>query len=50
MVIHKIKSRELAAKGERIEGIDKGRIQARLAEVKVTLDPDARILSIPVSR
>ncbi len=40
----------LKLKGERIEGVDKRRIEQRLAAVKATEDPDAYIISIPVSR
>lgn len=50
MTVYKIKSRELAAKGERIEGVDRRRIEARLATIQATLDPDARLLCIPVQR
>ena len=50
MIVYKIKSAELRAKGERIESIDKKSIEARLASVKATLDPDARLLAIPVQR
>lgn len=50
MTIHRIKSDILKAKGERYESADRKRAEARLAEVKRTLDPAARLVSIPVQR
>lgn len=50
MIVYKIKSAELRAKGERIEGVDRKRIEARLTTVRATLDPHARLLAIPVQR
>lgn len=48
MTVYKIKSRILKSKGEKFESIDKPRAEARLALIKRTEDPDARLLAIPV--
>lgn len=50
MTIYRIKSRLLKQKGERIEGLDKTRMEKRLKQVQRTLDPSATLLSIPVAR
>jgi len=50
MTIHKIVGPVWRTKGERYESIDKGRAERKLAEVKRTIDPEARIVSIPVQR
>lgn len=50
MTVYKIKSTVLRSKGERIEGIDKARMEKRLAAVKKYQDPKARLLCIPDAR
>lgn len=49
MTVYKIKSAVLRSKGEKFESADKQRAEARLAVVKRTEDPDARLLAIPLS-
>ena len=48
--IYRIKSQALRAKGEKIEGFDKARIEKRLKEVRRLHDPAATLLTIPVQR
>lgn len=50
MTIHRIISATLRAKGERFETVDRRRAEARLAEIRKTLDPGARLVSIPGGR
>lgn len=50
MTIYKIQSAEFKAKGEKFQTVNRKRAEARLAEVKATLDPTARLLAIPVAR
>lgn len=50
MTIHRIKSDVLKAKGEKFESADRKRAETRLAEIKRTLDPAARLVHIPVIR
>lgn len=46
--VYKIKSDILRLKGERIEGVDRSRIEARLEQVKRHTDPEARLVAIPI--
>jgi hypothetical protein len=48
--IYRIKSSVLRAKGEKIEGLDAGRMHRRCEEVRRTVDPTATLLSIPRAR
>lgn len=50
MTVYRIKSAEFRAKGEKYETSDRKRAEARLAEIKATIDPQARLLVIPASR
>ena len=50
MTIYRIKSRELKLKGERIEGLDKSRMEKRLKQVQRDLDPAAKLLTIGGAR
>lgn len=47
MTVYRIRSTELRAKGERFETADRVRALAKLAHIRATLDPDARLLAIP---
>jgi len=50
MVIHKIVGPVWSQKGERFESVNKQSAERKLDTVKKQIDPDARLLSIPVAR
>lgn len=50
VTVYRIKSAALKARGDKIEGIDKRRMEKRLAEVQRAHDPQARLLTIPGTR
>ena len=50
MTIHKIVGPVWRQKGERFETIDRKSAERKLKAVKSTIDPEARIVSIPVQR
>lgn len=50
MTVYRIKSSEFKAKGEKYESFDRKRAEARLAEIQATVDSQARLLAIPVTR
>lgn len=50
MTIHKIVGPVWSKKGERFETVNKASALRKLTVVKSTVDPDARIVSIPAAR
>lgn len=50
MTIYRIRSKQLRAKGEKFESADRVRAIAKLAHIKATLDPDAKLLVIPAGK
>lgn len=50
MIVYRIKSSHLKAKGEKIESIHRSYVEKRLREVRATQDPEARMLRVPLSR
>lgn len=50
MTVYRIRSKELRAKGEKFESADFIRAKAKLAHIQATLDPSAKLLTIPAGK
>lgn len=50
MTVYRIRSKELRAKGEKFESADKRSAERKLITIQNTLDPHAKLLTIPAGK